>query len=516
MSRLLPMLLLLAGLLQAQAPADEANQSGRQPRQEPWTDAFEFEAIAMPPGIDPQIGGMAALPNGKLAICCHRGEVLLYDPATGEWSQFAEGLHEPLGLLAETDSSMLVMQRSELTRLSDTDADGVCDSYETVFDGFGMSGNYHEFAFGPVRDRDGMLYIALNVASNGAGIREEIRGAWCDLGVARNLMTAPGKAWGQVQEAAGRMYSRVPYRGWVLRLSPDGKQVTPFACGFRSPDGIGFDAEGRLLVTDNQGDWLGTSKVHDVRLGGFYGHPASLVWREGWQRDPLQVPVAELDELRTKAVMLLPQGELANSPTEPIAVPEGVFGSFARQTLIGEMNQKSLVRCLPDPVAGVSQGAAIPFLQCEALGAGNHRLVFTKDGSLWIGKTHLSWAGAEGLMRVRLRPQAGPLFAVEQAKVTRDGFELRFTAAVAAHSVAAVTVQAHGYHYFRTYGSPKVDDRNVPVSKVTLDAAATTLRLELPELRTNNVYTITLTGVTAASGKPLLGDKVYYTLLQKR
>jgi hypothetical protein len=77
-------------------------------------------------------------------------------------------------------------------------------------------------------------------------------------------------------------------------------------------------------------------------------------------------------------------------------------------------------------------------------------------------------------------------------------------------------VQAHGYHYFRTYGSPKVDDRNVPVSKVTLDAAATTLRLELPELRTNNVYTITLTGVTAASGKPLLGDKVYYTLLQKR
>ena len=70
MSRLLPMLLLLAGLLQAQAPADEANQSGRQPRQEPWTDAFEFEAIAMPPGIDPQIGGMAALPNGKLAICC--------------------------------------------------------------------------------------------------------------------------------------------------------------------------------------------------------------------------------------------------------------------------------------------------------------------------------------------------------------------------------------------------------------------------------------------------------------
>ena len=41
------------------------------------------------------------------------------------------------------------MQRPELTRVKDTDGDGTADEYETVFDGFGMSGNYHEFAFGP-------------------------------------------------------------------------------------------------------------------------------------------------------------------------------------------------------------------------------------------------------------------------------------------------------------------------------------------------------------------------------
>jgi glucose/arabinose dehydrogenase len=479
-----------------------------------WTDAFSIETIEIPAGIDPQIGGIDATPSGKLAVCFHRGEVMLYDPATGKWTQFAEGLHEPLGLLVESDSSILVMQRCELTRLRDVDGDGRADDYETVYDGFGMTGNYHEFAFGPARDHQGNLYVALNTASNGAGIRKEIRGEWNDIGVPRDKMDT-GKEWGKVRGAAGRMYARAKWRGWVVKLSPDGEKVTPFACGFRSPDGIGFDADGRLLVTDNQGDWLGTSKVHHVREGGFYGHVASLIWREGWQRNPLQMPAAELDALRTPAAALLPQGELASSPTQPIAVPDGMLGAFAGQTLIGEMNQKSLVRFLPDSVGDVTQGAAIPFLRTAALGAGNHRMTFTKDGSLWIGKTHLSWAGASGLVRVRLR-EKGPLFAVDQVRVKSDGFTLRFTQPVDAASLKGLKVRAHGYKYFKNYGSPKVDNREVAITSSKLDDPGTTLHVQLPQLREGDVYTFTLAGMTSRGAKPLLGDKVYYTLLKKR
>ena len=90
-----------------------------------------------------------------------------------------------------------------------------------------------------------------------------------------------GAGWGKYKGRAGRMYSRVPYRGWVLKVSPDGSSWQPFASGFRSPEGLGFDKDGRLFVTDNQGDWLGTSKVFHVREGNFYGHPASLVWKKG-------------------------------------------------------------------------------------------------------------------------------------------------------------------------------------------------------------------------------------------
>ena len=42
------------------------------------------------------------------------------------------------------------VQRGELTRLIDTDGDDRADRYETVCDSWGVSGNYHEFAFGPL------------------------------------------------------------------------------------------------------------------------------------------------------------------------------------------------------------------------------------------------------------------------------------------------------------------------------------------------------------------------------
>jgi len=496
-------------------------------QQDPWTDAFTIERVEIPPGIDPQIGGVDTTPSGKLAVCFHRGEVFFYDPAGGTWALFAEGLHEPLGLLAEGDASVLVMQRSELTRLRDTDGDGLADDYETVFDGFGMSGNYHEFGFGPAQDADGNLYVSLGTASNGAGVRREIRGPWSELGVPREKMTQGSKEWGKVRGAAGRMYSRVPWRGWVIQLSADGEQVTPWACGFRTPDGIGFDAEGRLLVTDNQGDWLGTSKVHHVRRDHFHGHPASLVWREGWDRPALEVPVAELEEMRTPAMALLPQGELANSPTQPIAIPPGAFGPLAGQTLIGEMNQKSLVRLLPDPVGDVSQGAAVPFLRSEALGNGNHRMTFTDDGSLWIAKTHLSWAGAEGLLRVRWKGAEQGLFAVEGARVEAGGFTLRFTEPVDPKSFGGVSVRSHTYNYHKAYGSPKVDERvhsgppdkdapeRRPAAPVFEDGGAV-VRLAVEGLEEGRVYTFDLAGVRARSGRPLLGTKVYYTLLKAR
>lgn len=222
-----------------------------------WTENFTFEEIPNPPGIDPQVGAMETMKDGRIAVAFHRGEVMIYDPSSSSWSLFASGLQEPLGMLVEDESSILVMQRAELTRLKDTDEDGSADEYETVFDGFGMTGNYHEFSYGPARDAEGNLYIVLGVASNGAPMAEEIRGEFSEIGEVDRAGMSDMVNWKQLRNKAGRMYSRAPYRGWVLKLSPDGSKMEPYASGFRSPNGIGFDSKGRLLITDNQGDWKG-------------------------------------------------------------------------------------------------------------------------------------------------------------------------------------------------------------------------------------------------------------------
>ncbi|MGC4014965.1 MAG: hypothetical protein QM755_10690 [Luteolibacter sp.] len=473
--------------------------------------SFKIESMPLPEGVDPQIGGVDMLPDGRIATVFHRGEALIFDPTQKTWSRFAEGLHEPLGVLVESASSWLVMQRAELTRLRDTDGDGKADDYETVFDGFGMTGNYHEFAFGPVKAKDGSLYIALNLASNGAGTAPEIRDRWSDIGELNRQQMIHSPDWKKLSPAAGRMYSRVAWRGWVLRLSPDGRQMEPFACGFRSPDGIGFDADGNLLVTDNQGDWRGTSPLYVVKKGGFYGQPASLVWREDWKDgDPLKLPVAKLESLRTLESARFPQGDLANSPTQPVVIPSS-WGPYAGSVLIGEMNQKRMVRYLPDDVGGFRQGALVPMFDGTTLGNGSHRLAFAPDGALWVGKTHLSWAGGRGL--VKIVPQdIGSAFTVmscKQGKAAQDQtLTLHFSQPLE-NTPPAIAIQRYGYAYHEDYGSPKTNPATVDPESISVSKDGRDLTVQL-KLATGQIHALDLSKLKSRDGQALEGKKVYY------
>ncbi len=68
-----------------------------------------------------EVGGMAFLPDGRLAVCTRRGEIwLIEDPyqkksKTPKFTRFARGLHEPLEL-AYHEGSLYVNQRAELTK----------------------------------------------------------------------------------------------------------------------------------------------------------------------------------------------------------------------------------------------------------------------------------------------------------------------------------------------------------------------------------------------------------------
>ncbi|MFT6863124.1 MAG: hypothetical protein ACJAVK_001685 [Akkermansiaceae bacterium] len=475
-----------------------------------WQDYYEIQTVPAPPGVDVQIGGITTLRDGRIAACFNSGEIEIFSPETKTWSLFAQGLSLPLGISEDEDGSLVAMQWSELTRMKDTDQDGVADVYETLCNDFGITGNYHEFAYGPTRDSKGNYYISLNVASNGAGIQENIRGPWMAIGLDRE--SHRGKAWGKSKGKAGRMYSRVPYRGCVLKITPQGRSSV-FAYGFRSPNGIHMDNKDRLWVTDNQGDWRGTSPLYHVTEGGFYGHPASLVWKKDWTRDPLKVPVAELEEMRTPAAALFPQGELANSPTQPVdTVDPELFGLPKGELLIGDMNQKQLIRFLPEEVDGTLQGTLIPFLASPDLGIGNHRFTFDRSGSLWIGKTHMTWAGDEGIRRVTYLKKL-PVLATG-VSLLENGFKVTFNRALA--KVPNVEVSHHTYKYHVNYGSPKVGLKAVRPTGVVLSDDGKVLTVTLPGITARQLYTISLEGAAAANGEPLMGDVLRYNVVKKR
>ncbi len=472
-----------------------------------WDDVCDLAQVPNPvsPKVDTQIGALGTLPNGDIISAFHRGEVMVF--SHGKWKLWASGLQEPLGMYVENQHSIVVIQRSELTRISDTDQDGTADVYETICDDWGMSGNYHEFAFGAVKAPDGDFYVALGTASNGAGVRSEIRGEWNAGGISpeetkRNFTDAISR------KGLQRMYSGVLHRGWVIKVNPKTGEYKPIASGLRTPHGVCLTASGDLYVNDNQGDWLGSSKLYKIEEGKFYGHPASLVWKEGWNRGaPANLNAAELNKMRTEAVCFLPQGDLANSPTQIIELPKTGFGPYGGDLIMGDMNQPRLVRYLPDEVNGVRQGTALPFFEHSKLGIGNTKMTVGDEGTLFIGKTHLSWAGETGMITVKYKDAQH--LAIKNVKLTSKGFQVTLNEAVDTKN-AVLSGERYGLHYHKQYGSKKVEPKPLKASAIKVNGKVIDIELVEPPVA-GNVYDVSLKGIQSGKFGKLFEDRFFYT-----
>ena len=108
------------------------------------------------------------------------------------------------------------------------------------------------------------------------------------------------------------MATTLGYDGWVAKITPEG-QLIPFASGLRSPAGIGIRSNDELFYTDNQGGWVGSSTLHQIVEGGFYGYPCSLLDKAEY-RAGKKLDIEEFSQQRKQPVLWLPHGELVNSP----------------------------------------------------------------------------------------------------------------------------------------------------------------------------------------------------------
>jgi cytochrome c551/c552 len=480
-------LLLLSFCAMAQKPAPKTEQ-----------DFYEIKTLPIPKEIYLEVGGLATMPDGRIAVSTRRGEIWIienpYQKSNHQvhYKRFASGMHEVLGL-AYRDGAFYCSQRGELTKITDTDRDGVADLYEPIYQ-FDISGNYHEYTYGPVFDKNGEMVVTLNLA-------------WVGFG--------EGKF--------------AKWRGWLVKIHPDGT-LEPFAAGLRSPAGYSINDQGDIFYGENQGDWVGSGRVTHLAKGDFAGNPGGLKWAkepnspfrltlEEIQDNgaPMYEAAAKVKNLKLPAVWF-PHAIMGISTSDIIQdTTRGKFSPFPGQYFVADQGQSKIMRMGLEKVNGVYQGFCINYR--EGFQSGILRERFGLDGSMFVGMTSRGWGSTGkdefGLQRLLWNGQMP--FEIQDIQAKSDGFEINFTQAVDVASVkkaASYALRSYIYKYQHQYGSPIIELKNLKISAVEVSADKRKVRLVIEGLRQYYIHEFKLEGIRNVAGEPLLHETAYYTLNQ--
>jgi mono/diheme cytochrome c family protein len=467
---------------------------------------YTIENVSYPTELRGGIAAVTFTPSGTLVIATRYGEIWMRGTgANGAWRRFAQGLDEPMGLVADSERVVYVAHRPELLRLTDSNSDGRADTFDALGAKWGQTINYHEFFFGLRRDKAGNFYGTVSLESLG-----EKNGP-------TGLPTRGPHDISEVIERSGQR-SEVPWRGWAVRITAEGK-FEPIANGFRHPNGVALSPDDELFVTDNQGDYKPSTGLLHVERGDFHGQAASVKWELGY--DPAKVTIESLwQRVKTPAVVF-PHGPMGISPGEPVwDRTAGKFGPFAGQVFTGDYS-RLVIRSSLERVAGAWQGACFPFLgRNETAGyvggaklkAGITRAAFGADGSLYFAATAGWGAGEDGLQRIAWDGRVSP--DIRDIKLTDRGFAVSFTRPMDPATLAksdAYEITRFRYYYHSKYGSPWVDEMRVPVTSVRVAPDRLSVDVALSELKPGFVYEVSVPALRTADGEVLANPLGYYT-----
>jgi cytochrome c len=450
-------------------PGDKTDEAGVHP-------SFEV-AQARPSSFEPKVGGMDFLSDSSLLVCTWDSVGPLYrlegvtrnNPEAIKVTRIASGLAEPLGVKVVNDT-IYVLQKQELTRLLDNDKDGIIDEYQTVCDGWKVSSNFHEFAFG-LAYKDGYFYATLATAINPGG-----------------ASTNP----------------QIPDRGKVLKISKKDGSFEFIASGLRTPNGINFGVDGELFVADNQGDWLPSSKILHITKGSWYG--SRSVDFEGTASLKEKLPV-----------VWLPQDEIGNSPSQPIALD---LGPYKGQQLHGEVTHGGLKRVFMEKVNGEYQGAVFRFSQ--GLEGGVNRVVWGPDNALYVGMIgnpgNWAHAGRKWFGLQKLKWTGNPAFEMLAVRAMSNGMEIEMTEPISegyGNSINDYEVKQWYYKPTSDYGGPKLDEKLLRIKSLNISQDRKKIFLELDGMEPNHVVYIRLKGMfMSVENRNLWATEAWYTLNQ--
>lgn len=458
-------------------------------------DFYTIKTIAIPQDVKLEVGGIAVMPDGRIAASTRRGEIWIiqnaYGTGTTHFTKFASGLHEVLGL-AYKDGAFYCTQRGELTKIEDKDGDGKADSF-TPIALFQLSGNYHEYAYGPVFDKQGDMYVTLNVAWVGYG---DGLGKW---------------------------------HGWLMKIKENGEQE-PIATGLRSPAGFTINSNNDVFYAENQGDWVGSGRVTHLEKGDFAGNAGGLNWTKEPESplkltkedlkivdngQPMHEAAKKIKELKLPAVWF-PHTLMGISTADILEDnTNGAFGPFNGQYFVADQGHSKIMRMSLEKVKGKYQGACYPFY--EGFASGLLRLRWGLDGSMFAGMTSRGWAstGKAEYALQRLMWNGETPFEMKDIKALPDGFEIEFTMPVDAAKLKNsmhYSINSFTYIYHHHYGSPIINNRNRKIIGIVPSDDGRKVKLVLDSLIEGYIHEIKVKELASTDKKSLLHDFAYYTM----
>jgi len=475
------------------------------------SDFYKITTFETPKETAMEVGSIDLLPDGRLIMGTRRGEIWTVsgagssDPSAVSYKLFASGLHEVLGIAYNPkDKNIYATTRYEITRLQDVDGDGRADVFDNVSDAWGVSGDYHEYAIGSRFDKAGDLWVTLCLT--------------------------------------GSFSSVTPFRGWALRIKPDGTMV-PTCSGIRSPGGLGFDAEGEVYYADNQGPWHGSCTLQHLVPGSFQGHPGGNEWyalapnmggrpidpspenyqgdnkrreaRQGGDPGRMVKERQRIKQLLPPAVYLV-HGKIGNSASAIICdTSAGKFGPFMNQLFIADQSHSNLSRVFLETVNGIKQGVVFPFRLGFASGLIGGRM--DGEGRIFTGGSDRGWGarGGKPYCFEKCEWTGKTPFEVHEMRAKPDGFELTFTQPIdpkTAGDLKSYSMREFTYAYREAYGGDEIDEILPTIIAAELGAEGQSVRLKISPLTKGHIHELHFEGVRNRAGHPLLHTVGYYTL----
>ena len=407
-----------------------------------------------------RFGGFDFFPDGRsAAFCTHDGDIWIVRGIDDslenlEWTRFASGLYEPLGLVI-VDDVIYTSGRDGITRFRDLNSDGEADEYEAFNHDVMSTEGFHEFVFDLHRDRDGNFYF-----------------------VKANPVNSGGRGFGDRNASRGNG-SVCSHAGCLFKVSSDGSRFEVIARGFRAPNGIGVRPDGQVTTSDNEGTWVPTTPLNWVDGQTFHGVINDLT-------------PPEVAEQFAPPILWLSHNDYDNSGGGQIWVTSDRWGPYQGELLHQSYGKSSLFLVMRQELPNGRQQAAATRFPLRFTSSVMRGRWGPADGQLYIaGLSEWQSNAARQTGFDRVRYTGKPVYSVSGVRVVPGGVELTFTQPLDKASAEDLeNWSGKRWNYVRSegYGSPEVsvsdpekkgrDTINITGARLGADGRTVTLTIE--------------------------------------